>query len=256
MRNPRHRLFLLVTALGILGIVGGEWLRSWMVPAREKTIALAPVLVPAERVVRFESAEATDAATPTAVEPRERRIETLSAAESTQFTTLCDLHLLAADTELDLTTKQWAALTAAVVQAQAVRHNYEAQIAIAQEVAPGHFRVEIPAYAAAGDELRRQFLADLQNGLGSDAAAEVWTQLGRRLEGRFAGFGVSAQTLEITSAPARAPGDVQVERIAHYWNSVDDRDRVTTRRETHFPADEDPTGESWHALLALVSKAD
>ena len=53
-----------------------------------------------------------------------------------------------------------------------------------------------------------------------------------------------------------APGTVQVERTARYWNSIDGAERVTTRREVHFPATEDPTGETWGALLALVGKTE
>jgi len=242
-----------VTALGVAGLAGWAWKAG-------RTAAIAPSAaanaVPADRIVRFETPDASSAAAEPAVAAcGESRVEELTAAESTLFATTCDLHLLAADTEIDLTTKQWSVLAEIVVQAQAVRHNYEAKIAVATEIAPGRYRVEIPAYAAAGDELRRQFLADLKAGLGAEGAAEVMEKLGRQLEGRFAGFGVGTQTLEITGDPAHAPADVQVARTARYWNSVDGAERVTTRREVTFPASEDPTGDNWNALLALISTA-
>lgn len=220
----------------------------------EKKPMHAALEVPADRVVYFETTSESSATEASA--PAERRIEELSAPESVLFTTLCDLHLLAGEPELDLTTKQWSRLAEIVVQTQAVRHHYEATIAVATETASGRYRLEIPAYAAAGDELRRQFLAELERGLGKEAAAEVSTKLGRQLEGRFAGFGVGTQTLEITGHPATQPTDVQVARTARYWNSIDGHERMTTRRDVTFPASEDPTGENWSALLALVSKAD
>lgn len=213
--------------------------------------------VPAERVVFFEDNAPATGVAPTAGPSRDKaEAVQLSPSETTLFTALCDLHLMAAETDLDLTTKQWAALAAAVVQAQAVRHNYEAQIATARELTPGHFRIEIPPYANAGDELRRQFWADLQRGLGQEATGEVMAQLGRKLEDRFAGFGVSAQTLEITGGAGQALSDVQVARTARYWNSVEGSARATTRREVLFPDNDDPTGARWGALLALVEKSD
>lgn len=239
--------------LGVVAWFGRGWFGIDGPAAPEKArAAIAPALT--DRVVNFE--------TPDVIEPEPavalgtRPAAELSPEESLLFTTLCDLHLLAGDIELDLTTKQWSRFAEIVVHTQAVRHHYEAKIAVATETAPGRYRLEIPAYAAAGDELRRQFLADLESGLGKEAAAEVTEKLGRLLEGRFAGFGVGTQTLDITGNPATKPADVQVARTARYWNSVEGRERLTTRREMTFPASEDPTGENWSALLALVSKAD
>lgn len=256
VRNPRSSILLLAAVIGAAGFLGRIWLGERTAPGALRTPVQAASVVPADRVVHFEIADATDdVSAPAATANEPRRVEQLSPAESTLFATTCDLHLLAGETELDLTTRQWTRLAEIVVQTQAVRHNYEATIAVAHETAPGRYRLEIPVYAAAGDELRRQFLADLQNGLGKEAAAEVMEKLGRQLESRFAGFGVGAQTLEITGDPARAPADVQVARTARYWNSVEGSERVTTRREVTFPASEDPTGDNWHALLALISTA-
>jgi hypothetical protein len=58
--------------------------------------------------------------------------------------------------------------------------------------------------------------------------------------------------LDITTAASGELSDVQVLRTVKYWNSVEGRDRLTTRREYHFPVWEDPTGDSWGALLAML----
>ena len=176
----------------------------------------------------------------------------LSSDAAALVVEMCDLQLLALDTHLDLNSRQWSAFAAVVLRNQSVRQNYEAQIATSRLIAPGQYRVEIPAYASAGDLLRKKFNAELRTELGEATAAEVLANLGARLEGRFAGFGVSVQTLDITGNPSESLGDVQVTRTVTYWNSVDGGDRLTTRRETHFPAFEDPTGDSWIALLAMV----
>jgi hypothetical protein len=253
--NRRSSIWLLAATFGVVGLVGHAWIGHRSGATADLAAKPMATALPADRIVSFETPDASDIAPQvTAERTGEARVEQLSAAESVLFSTVCDLRLLAADTELDLTTKQWSVLAEIVVQAQAVRHAYEAQIAVAKETAPGRYRVEIPAYAVAGDELRRRFLTDLQTGLGAEAATEVMEKLGRRLEGRFAGFGVGVQTLEITGDPANAPADVQVARTARYWNSAEGTERVTTRREVHFPGAEDPTGESWSALLALVGK--
>jgi hypothetical protein len=165
---------------------------------------------------------------------------------------MCDLQLLAQGTGLALDSRQWSMLAAVVLNAQAVRQIYEAEIATATLVAPGRYRVEVPSYASAGDLLRAQFHADLRAKLGEATAGEVLAKLGEKLEGRFAGFGVSLQTIDIAADPRGADTNWQVTRTVTYWNSVDGGDRLTTRRETHFPAWEDPTGERWAALLAVV----
>lgn len=176
----------------------------------------------------------------------------LSADDTRLVAEMCDLHLLANGTDLVLTSGQWSALAAVVVRMHAVQRTYEAEIATATRIEPGRYRVEIPMYATAGDTLRENFHAELRAELGPAAAGEVLAKIGGRLEARFAGFGVSAQTLEITAGPDGRTGDVRVTRTVTYWNSVDDADRPITRRETHFPVWEDQTGDSWAALLAVV----
>lgn len=257
VRKSFQRPLLIIAAFGVVGLLGlAIWSRQGASAAREAHPAIAMrAPLPADKVVAFETPE-TVADAPVAVgSDAARAVEQLPAGEGAQFSTLIELQLAATDMnlDLDLTTKQWQAFAAAVVQAQAVRHNFEATIATATEVAPGRYRIDIPAYAAAGDELRRQFLADLERGLGKDAATEVTQAFAHRFEGSFAGFGVSAQTLEVTGDPKHGSTNVEVSRTVRYWDSADGRERMTTRREVHFPSDEDPSGERWNALLALVS---
>ena len=61
---------------------------------------------------------------------------------------------------------------------------------------------------------------------------------------------------EMPAHPAGKPSDIQVTRTVNYWNSVEGSDRVATRSEIHFPVLEDPTGDSWSALLAKVGETN
>jgi hypothetical protein len=176
----------------------------------------------------------------------------LSNDASALLTEICDLQLMAQDSGLTLNSQQWSTFAAVVLRTQAIRQTYEAQIATSKAIAPGQYRVEIPVYASVGDALRQEFNDELRQELGAPMAANVLAKLGERLEARFAGFGVSAQTLDIAAAPGAQPSDIQITRTVTYWNSVEGSDHATTRREIHFPADEDPTGDSWSALLAMV----
>lgn len=165
------------------------------------------------------------------------------------------LQLLAQDTELDLNARQWSALAAVTLNIQAVRQAYEATIATATKGVAGRTRIEVPAYASAGDALRAKFHAELREQLGEANAAEIVEKLGAQLEGHFAGFGVSVQTLDITLAPLGDTAGCEVTRTVQYWNSVAGENRLTTRRETHFPGLEDPSGQNWSAWLSLASEA-
>jgi hypothetical protein len=165
---------------------------------------------------------------------------------------MCDLQLLAQGTHLTLNSTQWTKFAAVVLRTQAIKQNYEAQIATSKVIAPGQYRLEIPGYAGAGDLLRETFNTALRTELGDVAAGAVLAELGDRLEGRFAGFGVSVQTLDIVGNPSETLSEVQVMRTVTYWNRAEGSERLITRREMHFPAWEDPTGDSWTALLAMV----
>ena len=178
----------------------------------------------------------------------------LSAEGTALVAEVSALQLLAPEAELDLSARQWSALAEITLQIQAIRQAYEASIATATATEPGRFRVEIPAYAAAGDALRAKFHDALREQLGEANATEILDRLGARLEGHFGGFGVSVQTLDITAASA--PGvvaDYAVTRTVQFWNSIEGQARLTTRRETHFPAQDDPTGETWQPFLALIT---
>jgi hypothetical protein len=195
---------------------------------------------------------------PVAAQPQAARAPVSLSADAAALTAeVATLQLLAQDTDLDLSARQWSALAAVTSNIQAVRQAYEASIATATTSGPGRYRVEIPVYAAAGDGLRAKFHAELREHLGDANAAEILARLGSRLESHFAGFGVSAQTLEIVDAARgqAAGAEVAVTRTARYWNSVEGQERLATRRETHFPAQEDPTGELWRPMLALIAQA-
>ena len=254
MRNPRSHLVLLTTSLVIVGLVGRAWL-----PKTKKLAGSGPVTVAAS-VVTFArallaAAKASDTPAdtlmPAANTPVTETLE-LSAAGNQLVAEMCDLQLMAQGTDLSLDSSQWSALATVVLRTEAAQHAFEAQMATSSVIAPGRYRVEIPAYADAGEVLREEFAIGLCAELGQPVAMEVMAKLGDRLEGRFAGFGVSLQTLEITAPPGGKSSDVQLTRIVEYWNSVAGSDRVTTRREIHFPTLEDPTGATWGALLAMV----
>jgi hypothetical protein len=186
--------------------------------------------------------------------PVRSELQTLPADATALVAEVADLQLLACGSDLELEPAQWQALAAVTLEIQAVRHAYEATIATAAVLAPGRYRVEVPLYAAAGDALRARFHQELGEQLGEADAARVLAQIGARLEGRFGGFGVSAQTLEVTGEPWAAMTDWEVTRTVRFWNSVEGQNRLTTRRETFWPGQEDPTGESWGPLLSLLSE--
>jgi hypothetical protein len=260
MRSARLRLLPVLTGLGLLGVLGGGW-RWWQgaPPAAGEIPGPAEIVLTSVRRVHFEAnaRPATNGPAPTAAEPgRAQPVLELPADEAAQFAALCDLRLLAADTELDLSHREWAALSALLTETQQVRLAYEAEIAQVAEVAPGRHRIEIPAYAEAGDELRRRFHAELRAVLGDAVADEVREKFGAKLDALFAGFGVSTQTLEIVGDPARAPAGIRVERTARFWNSAAGGERVTTRRDVQFPTAADPATEAWQPLLALLGKTE
>jgi len=257
MRKRRTIILLLVATFVVVGFKGRAWLPA---ASNSKPVASLPDAQPAVAttlsVLRGATREmdlpsSKGDRTPPAT-PARAKSYGLSADATALVAEMCDLQLAATGTDLVLSSRQWSALASVVLRTQAVRQTYEARIATSTMIEPGRYRVEIPVYAGAGDALRANFHADLQEALGGTTAAEVVARLGGRLEARFAGFGVSAQTLDVIAPPGGTPGDFQVTRTVTYWNSIEGADHPTTRREIHFPAWEDPTGDSWSALLALV----
>lgn len=164
------------------------------------------------------------------------------------------VQLLVKDAALDLTPEQWSVLAAVTWHYQTVRQTFEATIATVS--AREKFRLEIPAYPAAGDALREKFYGELRERLGDDTAQAIAGRAGAALEGYFGGFGVSVQTLDFAPNAAvagTAGADYLVTRTAQYWNSTDAREKLTLRRETHFSGQEDPNGDRWGPYLALLA---
>jgi len=260
MRKPRTNILLLTAIFGIVGLVGQTLLArkpaSTTLAKPDRRADVAPSLPPLDTpAVAPMAADAPPCLPGPAALSKSALPQQLSDDASILVVEMCDLQLMAQGIDLAMDSKQWQTFASVVLQFQAIRHNYEAMIARLKVSAPGRCQVDIPMYASAGDELREQFTAELRAKLGEPAALEVMTKLGDRLEGCFAGFGVSVQTLDVTASPAGEPSGVQVARTMRYWSNVAGRDCVTTRREIHFPALEDPTGDSWSALLARVDAA-
>lgn len=164
------------------------------------------------------------------------------------------VQLLVKDAALDLTPEQWKVFAAVTWHYQTVRQTFEATIATVS--AREKFRLEIPAYPAAGDALREKFYAELRERLGVDAAQAIAGRAGVALEGYFGGFGVSVQTLDFApnaGVVGTIGADYLVTRTAQYWNSTDAREKLTLRRETHFSGQEDPNGDRWGPYLALLT---
>lgn len=156
------------------------------------------------------------------------------------------LRALAGAEGLSLTEREWTALASVTLNTQAVRHAYEAEIAVATMGADGNGRLEIPEYAEAGAALRTEFYAALLKELGESSAMEVVKKLSEQLESRFAGFGAAVQTLDVSLRDGR------VTRTVAYWNEADLGGETRMRRETIFPQMEDPDGLQWGPLLERV----
>lgn len=159
------------------------------------------------------------------------------------------LRALVGAEELSLTEREWAALAMVTLNTQAVRHAYEAEIAVVAVGEGGDGRLEIPAYVEAGAVLRTEFYGELLKALGESAAMEVVRKLSERLESRFAGFGAAVQTLDVSLSEGI------VTRTVAYWDEADAGGATRTRRETVFPGMEDPDGLQWGALLERVEVA-
>lgn len=179
----------------------------------------------------------------------------LGAEESVLIAEIGALQMLAQGCNLALSAAEWTALAEVALDIQAIRQTYEAEIALVSAVAPGNYRVEIPEYAAAGAALRRKFYVTLDERLGNEVALRVVEALGSKLEGYFGGFGLSVQTLEVAGVRDADFAMAEITRTVTYSDDVEGGVRVTTRRETHFPGLEDPAGERWGVLLAVVAAA-
>ncbi|MGC4072629.1 MAG: hypothetical protein QM760_08940 [Nibricoccus sp.] len=158
-----------------------------------------------------------------------------------------ELRALGAGVELSLNEREWTALARLALNMQAVRHAYEAEIAVATLRENGQQRLEIPAYVEAGAALRTEFYSELLKELGESGAMEVVRKLSDRLEARFAGFGAAVQTLDFSRDGISEADAVSVTRTVVYWNETS-----RTRSETIFPQMEDPDGLQWGPLLARV----
>jgi hypothetical protein len=175
--------------------------------------------------------------------------EILSGENAALLAEQLNVQRLLQGVELDLTHEQWTTLAAVTGHYQTVRQAFEATIATV--AGTDALRLEIPAYPVAGDALREKFFGELRERLGEATGQLIAERAGASLEGYFGGFGVGVQTLDFT-ANAAAQADYQVTRTARFWNSAETRESLTLRRETFFPGLEDPTGERWGALLALL----
>lgn len=242
----------LVLALAILLVGGTVIVRHLGTPGRPvvSTPASPP---PSDRLTR-QAGVAVPVAPMTAAPRRFARPApaSLSAAATDTLLDQVALRQLAHDRDLELTELQWNVVADIVGHYQSVRQAYEASIASVTPVAPGRYRVDVPPYADVGDALRAELMLELRETLGITTTAQLEERLGEPLEGYFAGFGVSAQRLEFVAQPGEQPNDFLVTRTATFWNSVQGREQLTTRREAHWPRLEDPTGRRWAPFLALL----
>ena len=184
--------------------------------------------------------------------PGPAAVRPLAADSSAALAEQITLRQLAHGRDLALGEEAWAELAAVVARHQAIRHAHEASLATVMSQPHGGFVIEVPAYGDVGELLRAQLYAEVAQRLGGAAADQVLLHLGDALEGYFAGFGVSAQTLEVPTVEAF--GEHFVTRTIAY--SSDDDDRIRTRREMHLPGAEDPTGQRWSPFLALLQRSN
>ncbi len=253
MRLRRVAPLLLIAAVFV-----GDWAGGWgfgggsqPVAVKRSSAATRPTEA-ALTVSKWMPTAPPPPATPSAATVRLAGPVTLAEDETALVAEVGELQLLAQGTGLVLDSAQWSKLAAVTLGVQAIRQNYEAEIAHTTAVAPGQYRVEIPGYAAAGAALRQKFYAQLGESLGDVRAADVIEKLGARLEGHFGGFGVSLQTLDVARS---GNAEVEITRTVSYWSRAENGDQLVTRHETHLPAWEDPSGERWGALLAVVARS-
>jgi hypothetical protein len=243
---------LIGSALVVI-IVGAQVIKMRAPRLKQSTASMAessPVAelradspVPLRPIVPAQVAHGVESRNPT---------DTIRGDAAAAIAELAHLQNLAAKTDLWLDDEQWTALAEIVLHAQAVRHAYEATIATSKACADG-YRLEIPMYAGAGDSMRSMFHRELRETLGDDVAQEIVAQLGPALEGHLGGFGVSMQTLDFTRDPAGRAAEYSVTRTVVFSSHGGVADKLTTRRETHFPGLEDPSGHAWGPFLSMLS---
>ena len=166
-----------------------------------------------------------------------------------------ELRALGEARAVSLTAEQWTAFAGLTLGHQAIRHAYEAEVAVVTEAGNGRHRMEIPAYVEAGAALRGEFYAALLSELGDLVAEEIVRKLSPELESRFAGFGAAAQTLEFSERASGIADGGSVTRTTVYWDEAVDGDALRMRQETFFPLMEDPDGLQWGPLLARLERA-
>ena len=261
MRKPRTNILFVMTILFVVGVVGQAWLAgksasATLVGPDHGTGAGPAVPTRGTPLALAKSWDTPAISHSPAIHSPAMLPQQLSDDAIVLVTETCDLQLMAEGTDFKLESSQWSAFAAVVLRYQAMRHTYEAQIANWRVIGPGQYRVEIPMYAEVGDALRDQLFSELCAAFGEGITLEVKAKMGGCLEKHFAGFGVSFQTLDIRADPAAKPSEIQVTRTVNYWNSAEANDRLASRSEIHFPILEDPTGDSWSALLAKVGVAN
>lgn len=256
--SPSRTLILSLAAFGLVGIAGlgtasvrqGQAAANRGQSTASPLSSRLPLAAHPDQVVYFEPTPAPQSP------PSKSHPTTLNVHDAAGLAEQSALRLLARDADLELTARQWAAFAAATAHIQTIRQNFEATLASVKLMPDGRYRMEIPAYATAGDALRTKLTAELVKQLGDETATEILAVLGSKLEGYFGGFGVSVQTLDFAaSASPGAPEDFQVTRTVQYWNAVEGGAELRTRRETHFPGLEDPSGEAWQPFLARLSES-
>ncbi len=178
---------------------------------------------------------------------RESRVVVATEEENAALAEVIGLQQMAVGTGLELAPEQWVALAQVTRRAQAVRGAVEAEIGAVQVVAPGRWRMDVPGYVETGAAMRARFFLEMGDVLGKRVAAEVIDKLGPALEGYFAGFGVSLQTLDIVDDPRGGEGEWIVTRTVAYSKDATSGEQIAVRRETFFAGRRD----GWVAKLRV-----
>ncbi len=192
-------------------------------------------------------------------EPQSNRLSPLPAVlspdQGSVLAEVVQLQQLAVDAPVVLTPEQWLAFGTVAAHFQTLRHRHEGSIASIGRLGTRGYTLEVPPYPETGAALRAAFESAVKAALGHDAANLTLRALSSALSSHFGGFGVSQQTLEFARNSGDDPTDYHVTRTVTFWQGTATDGRAVTRRETFFPALEDPTGQSWGALLQVLEKS-